>query len=739
MFQLPPEMISLLDQVSTKSEEQFGEVRRNLNRSADLQRESLSGLNRNAEKQQESLNSVREVLFGLNRSLAPLLDGFKNSIVSNTELQSQIRDLIGSKQPESSTSSETPRNDNVLRSIMRSIGSHTKQTSINTRDSKVFLQEIRNVLKPPGSGQSLINPLTTTPKTVDMTATEGLLKKLIAATRLNRPIKEKKEEIAEDSLIGEISKLLIGGGLALALGTIFGQDILKIIDKTFGTQLSPLFEKILAPLAPLKDIIQDVSKYMVMGGMAIKSFAGYVLSLGKTMASGPRGVLKAFATVKKDVRDLVTSMKNGVKSVATGLKGIPTFISGIGTKIKGLFTGGIKGFFKGAMSGIASMFTGGAKAAATAVTKGGTGLLKTLFSKSLSKIPIVGSLMGLFFAYNRFKEGNIVGGLFSLASALASFIPGIGTAISIVIDLLDVVVTSKANETGASKGSSIIPAIKGIFEKIGNGLLFLIKWPFKMAWKLLKGLFSIGSEIFGPIFQGLKDFYMGIFSGYGKMFKLLFSYLGDAVVSVWEKLKDIFSSIGDLFTGTMGFLSDVFKKIGSTISNAWNSMKDLASRFASYLGRLVLDMLPDSFGIRSKAAGLLGLNDKEGKSPSVTKVNDKEDKSPNVTKVEVSNSEEKTQKANKEIDDLAAKLISSQVESTAEMKKQMDALNATFRQYVETLKENNQTPLILPGGPSGSSGGGGPTEAIPIPAYKVDAIGDLRTMYSFNNPRGVLN
>jgi len=60
---------------------------------------------------------------------------------------------------------------------------------------------------------------------------------------------------------------------------------------------------------------------------------------------------------------------------------------------------------------------------------------KQVFGKWLMKrIPIIGLGIGLYEAYNRFSNGNIIGGLLALASGVASTVPGLGTGISILID-----------------------------------------------------------------------------------------------------------------------------------------------------------------------------------------------------------------------------------------------------------------------------------------------------------------
>lgn len=58
--------------------------------------------------------------------------------------------------------------------------------------------------------------------------------------------------------------------------------------------------------------------------------------------------------------------------------------------------------------------------------------------KVLKKLPFgIGALISFYFAYERFNEGDLTGGAIELASGIASIFPGVGTAISIGLDMLN--------------------------------------------------------------------------------------------------------------------------------------------------------------------------------------------------------------------------------------------------------------------------------------------------------------
>lgn len=79
--------------------------------------------------------------------------------------------------------------------------------------------------------------------------------------------------------------------------------------------------------------------------------------------------------------------------------------------------------------------------------KGLFGTIGNLFSKFLKpvlkRIPGIGSLISWGFAISRFKSGDLVGGLIDVASGIATLFPGIGTGISIGLDVLNAFLDTK--------------------------------------------------------------------------------------------------------------------------------------------------------------------------------------------------------------------------------------------------------------------------------------------------------
>jgi len=78
----------------------------------------------------------------------------------------------------------------------------------------------------------------------------------------------------------------------------------------------------------------------------------------------------------------------------------------------------------------------------------------TFLGKVLKKVPGFGALIGLGFAIDRFSKGDIQGGLIDLASGIASTIPGLGTAASIALDIMNAQadLASGGVKSGTEKG-----------------------------------------------------------------------------------------------------------------------------------------------------------------------------------------------------------------------------------------------------------------------------------------------
>lgn len=190
-------------------------------------------------------------------------------------------------------------------------------------------------------------------------------------------------KVNKEMLKNSIQKLSGGLGSLLALGGLLGFLLTGKKELLFAT-LKGLEKAFVLPMAKLFDkFVMTAAKTMLKeGGNILRGFGGLaksVLGLGK---KGTKAATKAGEEI---------ALKEGAK---------------IAEKV------GLKGLIKGG---------------------GKLGL------KALSKIPILGVILGpvvgIMFAIQRWKKGDYVGALMEVGSGLVSMIPGIGIPISLAIDV----------------------------------------------------------------------------------------------------------------------------------------------------------------------------------------------------------------------------------------------------------------------------------------------------------------
>ena len=170
------------------------------------------------------------------------------------------------------------------------------------------------------------------------------------------------------------------------------------------------------------------------------------LMTGKTefLFSTVKGLKKFFIDIPimmfKATRAMAKMVAGSVKIAGNAVKGTIKLAKSAGNLVKNAARVG-KAFQKGGVAGAGKAISRigkagkaaklGAKLGGKAAAKGAG---KTVGKTFLKKIPVVGGLLGLFFGIQRFKKGDIVGGMLEIASGLASTIPVAGTAIGIAID-----------------------------------------------------------------------------------------------------------------------------------------------------------------------------------------------------------------------------------------------------------------------------------------------------------------
>jgi hypothetical protein len=298
-------------------------------------------------------------------------------------------------------------------------------------------------------------------------------------------------EKEEGSILGSIFKTIFGG-VALLAGAGF---IAKFLETPQGLKMKEYFKegfskfaKIAKPyldaawnwlkekMPPLFDTLLDyvVTGAKALGNLTIEFFKSTFNFFGLKGMLGPQ--FQGVAVL------LTKAIYYGVSKIGKGLLNFFSF--GVFGKIENLMYRSFK-FIGGHVEKFGEMINGFITKIAS---KGGTfgkvlapvgkllsgTLFKTIGKQLMKRIPIIGSFISFKDAYDRFQQGDYIGGFLSVGSGLANFVPGIGTVISIGIDLLNAFIDYKASETSKSKGAMIVDFLSGIRDKIWNGLRDLL-------------------------------------------------------------------------------------------------------------------------------------------------------------------------------------------------------------------------------------------------------------------------
>ena len=212
---------------------------------------------------------------------------------------------------------------------------------------------------------------------------------------------------------------------------------------------------------PLKGFLKILAKGGIIGG--IKLFAA---TAGKSL----KKFGKLFAKILP---------KNLFKNVVTTAKG---FLSKIGKFLLAPFA---------KLAG-----KGGAKALFGTIGK----LFFKFLKPVLKRIPGIGSLISWGFAISRFKKGDIVGGLIDVASGIATLFPGIGTGISIGLDVLNAFLDVKKGKEDGVKPEGAPGGIGAFFGKIKDKIMN--NFPIKNLFEFWTG---VGKVFKGDFKEGFKQ------------------------------------------------------------------------------------------------------------------------------------------------------------------------------------------------------------------------------------------
>lgn len=178
---------------------------------------------------------------------------------------------------------------------------------------------------------------------------------------------------------------------------------------------------------------------------------------------------KLFSTISEfgGVGKLFSSNINGLKAVSTGLKD---------------FAGSIKSFMSlpKEMKTFKNAF-GFLKAGGSSLAKG---IGKGIGKGALKKVPVFGTLISMWMAFERWQKQDYLGAFLELGSGVAAMFPGLGTLISIGIDLVNL-----GRDTGFFKGigDKTADTAKSVMNNFGENML--------MSIPLIGPIFGIAKSI----------------------------------------------------------------------------------------------------------------------------------------------------------------------------------------------------------------------------------------------------
>jgi hypothetical protein len=348
-----------------------------------------------------------------------------------------------------------------------------------------------------------------------------------------------------------LSKIGLEGGLSMLKkgASKFIENFKFVTEKVTG-----LFTKIGDFFKPLIDKISNL----------FTPFKSKVIDLFGVLKNKIVGI---FTPLKDKIINLFAPLKDKIVNIFTGLSdNLLKFVSGIGESIIGFFKGSATekglGFVGKVLSGAKGIFG-----------KMFAGIVKVL--KPIAKrIPVLGTVIGLGFAYTRFKSGDTVGGIIDVLSAIATLVPFAGTAVSIGLDVLNAFLDYKSGGAGEQAGQKKMGMIGdffgGIWNWIKDKVTGLFSWFTDLGGKLLSGKWGDAFEQIAGWIPGL-DWVLGFLGTDKKSLIKTANVQGaentDMIGNLMNWMK---KSIWDKVTGFADNLVGAVKDWWSGVVNWWN-------------------------------------------------------------------------------------------------------------------------------------------------------------------------
>jgi hypothetical protein len=254
-------------------------------------------------------------------------------------------------------------------------------------------------------------------------------------TKINEPQKtEVKKEEKSNWLTNFLLSLPIIGNLfrvvkGLTTMLVSASPVISILSHFLSNEIGPL-----------QGTIDLFAKYQLRGGKTSAEIGEIIFEKVKTIIQWPIKFLK------EKLPNMFGNLKIPFAQTEKSLTNVAT------EGVEGLVKTGAKGGFLAKLLG-----------------SGKTGL------KFLSKIPVLGGIISLYFAYDRFKKGDYVGGLIEIASAIATG-TGLGAPISLGLGIWQAWRDITRTPEEEKKFKVRAEAGKDFFSKIGDLFGSMGKW-----------------------------------------------------------------------------------------------------------------------------------------------------------------------------------------------------------------------------------------------------------------------
>ena len=343
--------------------------------------------------------------------------------------------------------------------------------------------------------------------------------------RYGKPIKEKEEsEEGGGGLLSTIGSLLLAGGVGAMLLSVFWSSHIKPwLEEKVGIKLD-IFDK-------FEGIVEGIGKFFTVGGLQLTS--GWLFNLvGKAFTS--------FGDLLEGGLKAIFKLGFGDDVIKEGAKAAPSAFKTLLPKIAG-------GLFKGA--GLVAM-------------KG---------------IPIIGSLISFYFAYDRFQKGDTIGGIIDVLNGVASLVPVVGLPISIGLSVLNGLLDYKTAGVGTTDQQQA-----GKLSIIGD---------------LASGFYNFVKEI--PIIGGV----ISSIEGFAQFAYSIATGNTGGVKDGLQKMSNF---------PLLGIFPSIMLSLMNASTNDKNEFTGLDfNKFVSNLRKdtlkTVLGWFPTGFGIRNKVAKYMGI------------------------------------------------------------------------------------------------------------------------------------